>query len=121
MLLQAATVNEFVIEVFKMFSPPHKSLVDDVHKDRLFDVWRKNPGVITHASALASPDPDIRDFAAELDPHFELIDLRKTPVGMGFSWGRYGGPPEVRRFGSLPIFAYRRPDKTGLLSRLFHR
>lgn len=119
MLLQAATIQQFVGEVFKMYIPPHKSLVDDVHEDRLFDVWRKNPGVITHASALASSDPDIQAFAAGLEASFDLIDLRDAQIGMGLSWGRYGANTEVKRFGSKPIFAYRRPEKTGLFSRLF--
>ena len=121
MLLQAATIQQFVSEVFKMYTPPHTSLVDDVHEDRLFHVWGTNPGVIPHASALTSPDPDIRTFAVDLDPSFELIDLRNAPVGMGFSWGRYGPKTEVKRFGSQAIFAYRRPEKTGLFSRLFSR
>jgi hypothetical protein len=121
MLVQAATVQQFVGEVLKMYIAPHKSLIDDVHEDRLVDVWRKNPGVIAHANALVSPDPDIRTFAAILDSGFELIDLRDAPVGIGLSWGRYGPNTEVKRFDSKPIFAYRRPQKTSLLSRLFNR
>src|SRR5262249_24187680 len=119
MLLQAATVGQFVDELFKMYYPPHRSLVDDVHEDRLFGVWRANPAAIAHAAALASPDPDIQAFAADLDPGFELIDLRDAPPGMGFSWRRYGPRTEVRRFGSKPIFAYQAPPKRGLFSRLF--
>src|ERR1700736_4047866 len=57
MLLQAATVQQFVIEILNMYVPPHKSLVDDVHEDRLFNVWKKNPGVIAQAEALTSPNP----------------------------------------------------------------
>jgi hypothetical protein len=121
MLLQAVSVQQFVSEVFKMYIPPHKSLVDDVHEDRLFDVWRKNPGVVAHASAVASPDPDISAFAAGLDATFDVIDLRDARIGMGFSWGRYGPKTEVRRFGSKPIFAYQRPEETSLLSKLFGR
>ena len=119
MLLQAATIQQFVNEMFKMYTPPHKSLVDDVHEDRLFEVWRKNPGVIPHADALVSKDPDIQTFAAGLDSCFELIDLRDASIGMGLSWGRYGPRTEVKRFGSKPIFAYRRPEKTGLFAKLF--
>jgi hypothetical protein len=118
MLLQAFTVQQFVTELFEMFSPSHKSLVDDVHEDRLFDVWRKNPGVIQKAEAWASNDPDIRSFAATLDDGFALVDLRNAPIGMGFSHGRYGPKTEVRRYGLKPIWAYRRPEKTGLLSKL---
>jgi hypothetical protein len=121
MLLQAVSVQQFMSEVFKMYIPPHKSLVDDVHEDRLFEVWRKNPGVIVHADAVASPDPDIAAFAAGLDATFDVIDLRDAQIGMGFSWGRYGPKTEVRRFGSKPIFAYQRPEKTSLLSGLFGR
>src|SRR5262249_5411637 len=90
MLLQAETVQQFVAEVFRMHIPPHKSLINDVLKDRLFEVWQKHPGVITQADALDSPDPDLHDFAASLAPDFEIIDLRNAPIGMGFSWGRYG-------------------------------
>ena len=121
LLLQAVTVGQFAEEVIRMLIPPHRSLIDDVHEDRLFRVWKENPGVIGHAVALASSDPEIRAFAAGLDARFELIDLRDAPVGMGYSWGRYGPRTEVTRFGSKPVFAYRRPDKTSLLSRLFGR
>jgi hypothetical protein len=120
-LLQAATVQQFVDEVLKMYIPPHKSLIDDVHEDRLFDVWGRNPGVIPHADALISTDPDLKVFAARLRSDFQLIDLRSAPIGMGFSWGRYGPNTEIERFGALPIFAYRKPERTGLLSRLFSR
>lgn len=119
MLLQAFTVQQWVAEVVKMYVPPNRSLIDDVCEDRLFSVWGKNPGVISHEKALASPDPDIRAFAAGLHADWELIDLRNAPIGMGFSWGRYGPRTEVTRFGAKPIFAYRRPEKTSLLSRLF--
>ena len=121
MLLQAVSVQQFVSEVFKMYIPPYKSLVGDVYEDRLFNVWRKNPGVIAHADAVASPDPDISAFAAGLDATFDVIDLRDVQIGMGFSWGRYGPKTEVRRFRSKPIFAYQRSEKTGFLSRLFGR
>src|SRR5260221_2324043 len=50
-LYQSADVASFVSEVFRMSTPPHKSLVDDVHEDRLFDVWRQNPGVIDQPTA----------------------------------------------------------------------
>jgi hypothetical protein len=104
-----------------MYVPPHKSLINDVHDDAIFDVWRKNPGVVAHVNALTSPDPDIRSFASQLDDGFELIDLRRAPIGMGFSWGRYGARTEVRRFGDKPIFAYRRPERVGLFGRMLGR
>lgn len=120
-LVQSPNLQHFVSELFKMYTPPYKSLVDDVHEDRLFEVWRTNPGVIPHATAMASPDPEIQAFAGTLDPGFQVIDLRCAPVGMGLSWGRYGVDTELRRFGTKAIFAYKRAEKSGWFSRLFRR
>jgi cell wall assembly regulator SMI1 len=120
-LYQSADIASFLLEVFHMNMPPYKSLVDDVHEDRLFDVWRKNPGVIDQATASASSDAVLRAFASELPVHFQIVDLRKASPGMGFSWGRYGPRTEVRRHGFERIFAYAKPPKTGLLTKLFGR
>jgi hypothetical protein len=101
-----------------MLEPPHASAVDDVHEDRLFNVWRENPGRLDHAAALAGDEP-MRAFAAELDDRFTFIDLRSPPVGMGFSWGRYGPRTDVRRHGHERLFAYAPPEKKpGLFRRL---
>lgn len=116
-LYQSPTLSHFLIELFKMNEPPHTSLVDDVHEDRLFQVWRKNPGVISYEECIQSQDANLREFAKELDPSFQVIDLRNAPIGFGFSWGRYGLNTEVRRYGYLPIFAYRK--QKGILKRLF--
>jgi len=87
--------------------------------DRLFDVWRNNPGTIERSAALAV-DERLSAFAAELDDRFTFVDLRSPPVGMGFSWGRYGPRTDVRRHGHEALFAYAPPAKgPGLLARLF--
>jgi cell wall assembly regulator SMI1 len=121
LLVQAGTLAEFCHELVRMVEPPHASLVDDVHEDRLFQVWRTNPGGIAHSEALASPDAALRAFAAELDDRFVLVDLRDAPVGMGFSWGRYGPRTELRRHGHERIFAVGRVERQGLLGRLLGR
>lgn len=77
----------FLTEVLRMGQPPHESLIDDVHEDRLFEVWRKNPGTLTVAQA-ASADDSLRAFAATLDDRFTIVDLRGARPGMGFSWDR---------------------------------
>lgn len=118
-LYQAPSVGHFLHEVFAMYVPPHASLVDDVHEDRLFDVWGQNPGVIERAAALESDDEALRSFAAELDDRFTFVDLRDVPAGMGFSWGRYGPRTEIRRHGHERLFAYAPPEKRrGALRRL---
>lgn len=119
-LYQSPDIASFLAELFRMNLPPHKSLINDVHDDRLFDVWGKNPGVIEHAVAASSPDPHLREFALSLPEQFQFIDLRHASPGMGFSWGRYGPVTEIRRHGYERIFAYAKPPKkTGMFSKLF--
>jgi cell wall assembly regulator SMI1 len=118
-LYQAPSLGQFLHETFRMSIPPHASLVDDVHDDRLFHVWRENPGATARSAALAADD-DLRAFAEQLDDRFEVVDLRSPEIGMGFSWGRYGPRTEVRRHGFLRLFAYAPPErKPGLLRRVF--
>jgi hypothetical protein len=118
-LYQSPDLASFLAEVFRMNTPPHKSLVDDVHEDRLFNVWRRNPGVIDHSTASGSHDQLLRSFAATLPAEFQFVDLRSVDPGMGFSWGRYGPRTEVRRHGHERIFAYARPPRTGFFAKLF--
>jgi cell wall assembly regulator SMI1 len=119
LLYQSPSVGHFLHELVRMHTPPHASLVDDVHEDRLFRVWRENPGALTQAAALASDDPVLAQFAVTLDEGFFVVDLRDAPVGMGFSWGRFGPRTEVRRHGWERVFACGPPEpRPGLLSRL---
>ena len=117
-LYQSPGIGDFLQDAFRMLMPPHTSAVDDVHEDRLFNVWGDNPGTLEHSAALAS-DAHLSAFAAELDDRFTFVDLRSPPVGMGFSWGRYGPRTEVRRHGHERLFAYAPGAKRpGLLRRL---
>ena len=117
-LYQSPDIGHFLHEAFRMLVPPHASLVDDVHEDRLFKVWRENPGTLGHGAALER-DEELRAFAAELDERFIFVDLRSPQIGMGFSWGRFGPRTEVRRHGYERLFAYAQPEKPGLLRRVF--
>jgi cell wall assembly regulator SMI1 len=118
-LYQADDLGGFLVELFKMCGPPHKSLVDDVREDRIRQVWRTNPGVLAYRDCVGSTDTALRDFASALGPAYGIIDLRDAKPGDGFSWGRYGPDTEVRRYGSRPLFAYK--QKQGLLARWFGR
>jgi hypothetical protein len=122
LLYQGPSVGHFLHELFGMYEPPHASLLDDVHEDRLFAVWRENPGAVEQAAAATSDDEVLAAFAATLDERFLVVDLRGAPVGMGFSWGRFGPRTELRRHGWERVFAYRRPDpRPGLRARLSPR
>jgi cell wall assembly regulator SMI1 len=117
-LYQSPDLGHFLHETFRMYVPPHESLVDDVHEDRLFQVWRRSPGTLDHGTALAG-DETLRDFAAGLDDSFTFVDLREPEIGMGFSWGRHGPRTTIRRHGYALLFAYAPPEKKpGLLRRL---
>lgn len=117
--LQSTTFVDFLLELFKMSEPPFRSAIDDVHEDRRFEIWRRNPGVLSHEACLASEDAALAAFAQELEPEFQVIDLRDAQVGQGFTWGRYGPRTEIRRAGALPIFAYRAKSRSGYMRRLF--
>lgn len=119
LLYQSPNLREFLIELFKLYQPPYRSLVDDVHEDRIRNVWRNNPGVLDFQACVDSTDDVLCEFAESLDPSYEIIDLRGAQVGDGFSWGRYGPKTVVKRHGPHPVFAYQR--KAGLLRRLFGR
>ena len=116
-LYQADSLEQFLSELFRMFEPPHQSLIDDVHEDRLAHVWRTNPGVLSYEHCLRSEDPILSTFACELGDSFQIIDLRLAKPGDGFSWGRYGPRTQIRRFGTHAVFAYEKPK--GIISRLF--
>jgi hypothetical protein len=116
-LFQSDSLATFLLELIKMSIPPHASAVDDVHEDRLFDVWMKNPGVQSYEQCRSSTDAALARFARSLGPTFEFIDMRSAPVGFGFSWGRYGANTVIRRAGAERIFAYQR--KVSLLRSLF--
>jgi hypothetical protein len=106
-VFQSPSLSAFIGEVVRLSTPPFSSEVDDVQKDRLFRVWRENPGTLTVDEA-ASADATLAAFASDLDPGFAVIDLRDAPIGMGFSWGRYGARTVVRRHGEERLFAYGR-------------
>jgi hypothetical protein len=118
-LYQADSLEQFLLELFRMFEPPHQSLIDDVHEDRLAHVWQTNPGVLSHEQCLRSEDPVLSAFARHLDESFQIIDLRLAKPGDGFSWGRYGPKTQIKRCGTHAVFAYKRPKS--IISRLLER
>jgi hypothetical protein len=103
---QSPSLYDFMEETIKMFIPPHRSLIDDVHEDLLMNIWKNNPGMMTHEQCLGSVDKDIKEFARLLNENYLFIDLRNAQIGDGFSWGRYGPKTVSKRLGEKRIFAY---------------
>ena len=114
LLFQSASIAEFLHEAFRM---PGESLVDDVHDDRPFDVWRKDPFGVDRAAATGAGG-ELAAFAESLDGEFRFYDLRDPRPGMGFPWGRGRGEPNVVRHGTERIWAVEQREKRGLLGRL---
>jgi len=116
---QSPTLGDFLDELFRKYEPPHQSLVRDVQKDGVHEIWRTNPGAIGRDAALGG-DIELSEFAASLEEEFDIVDLREPEVGLGFSWGRYGPRTEIRRHGYARLFASGRPEKKqqGFLRRL---
>jgi hypothetical protein len=106
LLYQAPDLATFVDELVKGYEPPHRSLVDDVHEDRLHDVWRSRPGAVPQPVAAVSRDAGLREFAETLDEAWTLVDLRQRQVGMGVAWGSHGPRTRLARHGWERIFAY---------------
>src|SRR5215208_2212175 len=79
-LYQAGSLEQFLLELFRMFQPPHQSLIDDVHEDRLAHVWQTNPGVLSHEQCLRSGDPILSAFARA---RRKLPDYRPAPGEAG--------------------------------------
>jgi SMI1 / KNR4 family (SUKH-1) len=114
LVYQSPGLGHFLHEAFRMYVPPHHSLVDDVHEGRLFAA-----APTLDQTAAAAADEDLRAFAVELGEGWTFVDLREPEVGLGFTWGRYGPRTEVRRHGYERLFALSRPEqKPGFLARL---
>ena len=56
-LYQSSSLSDFLTELFKMCSQPHESLIDDVHEDRLYHVWRTNPGALSYEAVAIRTTP----------------------------------------------------------------
>lgn len=106
LLYQAPDLATFLDEVLQRLSPPHRSVLDDVRDDRLFDVWGSRPGALGQPAALRAPDLALREFATTLDPAWTVVDLRQRQVGMGVAWGRHGPRTRLARHGWERIFGY---------------
>lgn len=100
-LYQSPNLAHFLEELFKMCKPPFQSLIDDVHEDRLKQVWLDNPDLTDVPQARTSTDPVIAEFARTLPDGWKLIDLRAPEIGAGFSYGRCR---EIRRHPDAMIF-----------------
>lgn len=119
---QSPTLEAFVRDVVALAPDDPRSPIDQVHEG-VSRIWHDRTGVVPQPTALISPDPVIREFAASLPPDALIADLRQARLGDGFAWGRHGPRTTICRHGTERIWAVLPPPPKppGLLSRLFGR
>jgi hypothetical protein len=117
-VFQSESLGTFLHEAFRTLTPPHESLVGEVHERHSFDIWRSDPHAMTPEQAVAAGG-ELADFARTLGhDEYRLYDLRDPVPGAGFVWSH---PDEVLRNGHRRIFAVERRAKKRVLRRLFGR
>jgi SMI1/KNR4 family protein SUKH-1 len=116
---QAQSLGEFLNGLFELGRRNATSAVGHVHDSVVFEIWKRNPGLVPVPEARGSDDRELRTFAEQLDERALIADLRDTRIGSGFSWGRYGPDTLVQRDGPPLLFAITPPGGKSLLQRLF--
>jgi cell wall assembly regulator SMI1 len=110
---QAASLTEFLEEVFKLGELERESCVDYVHEEVCFKIWEENPGVITVKEASQLPDRLLNEFSEQFQDRDYIVDLRNGKIGLGLSWGRYGPNTRVVRHEVELVFGVKVPEKKG--------
>ena len=117
-LYQADALEQFLAELFRMFKPPHQSLVDDVHEDRLAHVWQTNPGFCptSNVSALEIP-------SSQLSHANSMTVFRLLTCGGGSRGWLFLGPLRSQDSGQALRYAsrVRLPEAEGFLYATFRR
>ena len=119
-VIQARNLSDFLLQILEpALSTPPRAL-RHIH-DRVADeIWRSDPWITSLDEARGSLDDKLRVFAESVSAGFHIVDLRRTEIGSGFSWGKAGPDADLRRCGTELLFAIqdRRP---GFWERLFSK
>jgi hypothetical protein len=117
---QSPSIEQFVKDVVAVAPDDPRSPINHVHEKVVHELWRDHSALIQQATAAASSDPKLREFAGSLAPDAVIADLREPRTGSGFAWGMHGPRTEIRRFGTERLWALTRPPhRPGFFSRLF--
>ena len=74
---QAASLEEFLLDVVAMWRPGPRSPVDVVHEEVVHRIWRERPEPSAQEAASLAGDPVLQAFAAALPPAAVIGDLRR--------------------------------------------
>jgi hypothetical protein len=103
--LQSISLASFLADLL-ISDSEDGSVIDFVHEQATFTIWKADPLARTRAEAVRSGDAELKAFSDRLPERFLIADLRGADIGEGFSWGRFGSDTRILRLGALPIFAY---------------
>lgn len=113
---------QFIQHVNDFGKNGNESFLDIIHEKIVADIWSKDNGFIELASARNSSDTTLKNFALTLPDNFVIADLRNKPNKSGFAWGKFGpNIDKAIRYETELIWGIEKPDKKGLLSKLFGR
>ena len=117
-LYQADSLEQFLAELFRMFKPPHQSLVDDAHEDRFAHVWQTNLGhyPMSNVSALGIP-------SSRLSHANSMTVIRLSTCGGRSRGWLFLGPLWSQDSGQALRYAcrVRLPEAEGFLYATFRR
>jgi hypothetical protein len=116
----AGNLREFIEEWLKLAEGKDSKLGRSFDR-AVMKVWKENPGLVPHETAIQSSDPHLKAFAEKVGDGFQFVDLRQATVGDGFSLNRMEDPDaDIIRDGDNLWFAIRKPQpRKSLLRRLF--
>jgi cell wall assembly regulator SMI1 len=117
---QCASLREFLVQIRRLCESPEDNPIEEVRANAVFELWGDNSHLISQPEAAESADGVLRAFAQTLGPDWRICDLRRAKTGDGFAWG-HRDLEEVKRHGTLPIFACQDKPKRSLIQRLLGR
>ena len=116
LVVQAATLGEFLDQVFHLGRPGNRDALEAVREERSAEIAADDPYLVSAEQARRSSEPLVAEFAADLPDSACVADLRGAEVGAGLSWG--GRYSDLSRHAGELLFSVRRQSR---LERLFRR
>lgn len=118
----SANLTEFLQHIDEYGKKGPTSYLDITREETVMDIWKNNATYITPDMAKTSGDESLAAFGSQLPSNYVIIDLRKSPNGSGFAWGKYDpGITNARRYKGELLWAIEKEPGRGIFGKLFSR
>lgn len=105
-VVQSASLAEFLKDVFRNFGPSEGQVtLDHIRDTAAMKVWNTGGVEVAATSLAGSLDPTLRRAAQAAGPNGVVADLRACRPGDGFRWPPGDRDGDVIRIGEEPVFA----------------